>query len=538
MTAGPARDRDTVVVGLGEEPDMLVQDFSLRHASWAVLSTLMLKLFRYDDAWRAWPELAEELPTGRNGQLTRLPDGRREQRWRFRAGLRWHDGTPVGPGDAVFTYELLRATPPPYPHHLIIESIDEMLVDPGDDRTLIVRWRADLPFAHHEEWGTVLPRHLLAGTGLSEQRGEHRFARAPVFQGPYRFVEWVPGAHLVVERAGRHPLGEPAVRRIVFRFFPGPRQLRDAVIDGSVDVTDLTGFTADDVAAVAAAAPQIRAVHTPSLMWEHIAINLDDPVLADRRVRHALAHAVDTAAVTRALYGTAPEPARSWLPPRHPAHHAEVAAYPRHLGRARELLAAAGLRPGPDGRLRRPDGTPWELRLLTTRPAADTGRWTASSARPAAARLIAAQLAEVGIDLRIDLLPPDEAFPVIRRRKFPHLALFAWSMGLEMNGYLLWHSSKIPDDSEWYGINVGGWRDAVNDDLLDRIAAADEPAERYALMREQQAHWAAELPALPVAFPGTWTTAKPGLREIRPVGVFGSYVTWNAWQWHWAGEPS
>jgi len=540
MAATAAQGADTVVVGLGEEPDMLVQDFSLRHASWAVLSTLMLKLFRYDDSWRGWPELAEEIPSGRNGLLRRLPDGRVEQRWRFRPGLRWHDGVPVGPGDAVFTYELLSRTPPPYPHHLIIESISEMLVAPDDDRTLIVRWKAGKPFAHHEEWGTVLPRHLLEGAGLERERGDHPFARAPIFHGPFRFVEWEPGSHLVVERWGRHPLGEPQVRRIVFRFFTDPAALRAAVIAGEVDVTDLTGFSADDAAAIAAAAADTRVVHTPSLMWEHIDINLDDPVLADRRVRHALAHAVDMAAVARVLFGEAPEPARSWLPPRHPAHNAEVAGYPHDPERARELLTEAGLRPGPDGRFCLPDGQPWQLRLLTTRPADRSGRWTASHARPEAARLIADQLAKVGVDLRIDLLPPDEAFPIIRRRKFPHLALFVWSMGLETNGYLLWHSSKIPSDDEWYGINISGWRNAENDELLDRIAAADDPADRDALLHQQQAVWARELPSLPVAFPGSWTTHKQGLRNVRPVGVFGCYLPWNAWQWSWdtAGETS
>ena len=52
MWSLPARDAKTVVVGLGEEPDVLVQDFSLRHSTWAVLSPMMLKLVRYDDRWR------------------------------------------------------------------------------------------------------------------------------------------------------------------------------------------------------------------------------------------------------------------------------------------------------------------------------------------------------------------------------------------------------------------------------------------------------------------------------------------------------
>ncbi|HEX5206138.1 MAG TPA: peptide ABC transporter substrate-binding protein [Actinoplanes sp.] len=527
----PAQGYDTVVVGLGEEPDMLVQDFSLRHASWAVLNTLMLKLVRYDDGWRAWPELAEQVPSRRNGLLRTLPDGRIEATWRLRPGLRWHDGKPVTAGDALFTYELLRGTPPPYPHHLVIESISEMLVSPDDPYTLIVRYRAEEPFAHQEEWGTVLPRHLLAGAGLEQARGEHPFATAPVFHGPYRFAEWVPGSHLTVERCAAHPRGEAVIQRIVFRFFADRAALREAVIDGSVDVTDLNEFGPADARVISERAEHVDVLLRPSLTWEHIDLNHDDPVLADRRVRQALGYALDRDQLCQQLYPGL-RPARSWLPDRHPGYAPDLPAYEHDPDRARRLLAEAGFRPGSDGIARR-DGERLELRLLTTRPGPAGGRWTASSSRPEAAELIAAQLARAGVDLRVDLLPADEAFPQFRRRKFPHLAMFAWSMGLETNGYLMWHSSKIPDDGEWYGINVGGWRSAENDRLLDRIAAAEDESERYALMAEQQRVWARELPSIPLVFLGSYTTGKRALRNLRPVGAFGCYVTWNCWEWHW-----
>ncbi|MGP4024098.1 peptide ABC transporter substrate-binding protein [Actinomadura sp. 3N407] len=530
----PALDSDTVVVGLCEEPDMLVQDFSLRHATWAVLSTLMLKLTRYDDSWRAWPELAEELPTVANGGHRTLEDGRTEITWRLRRGLRWQDGVPVTAHDALFTYELLKATPPPYPHHTIIESISEMIVPAGDPYTLIIRWSADKAFAPHEEWGTVLPRHLLENADLQipEIRDRHPFLRSPVFQGPYRLEEWKPGEHITVIAAEPHPRGGPLVRRIVFRFYPGPRELREAVLTGEVDVTDLTGFDIEDAAVLESAAPAVDVHYTPALTWEHIDLNLDDPVLARREVRRALAHAIDRRELSQRLYQGRQPIAHSWLPARHPAAADDVRRYDHDRDRAGALLDAAGFRRGADGMRRAPDGSPLVLELLTTRPA-EGGRWTASAQRPEAADLIREQLGRVGVGVQVELLPADEAFPVFRRRKFRHMAMFAWSMGLETTGYLMWHSSKIPDDNEWYGINVSGWRHAENDGLLDRMAAEHDEDERHDLMRRQQRLWAEELPSLPLYFPVGVSTAKRGLRNIRPVGVFGSYVTWNAWEWEW-----
>jgi peptide/nickel transport system substrate-binding protein len=545
-TARPARDDRTVVVGVCEEPDVLVQDFSMRHVTWAVLAPLMLKLVRYDDAWRPWPELAAELPTRANGGWRTLQDGRTETTWRLRRGVRWHDGTPVTAHDALFAYELLAATPPPYPHHTIVESISEMHVPREDAHALVVRWKPDKAFATFEEWGTVLPRHLLEGQGLEQPalRDRHPFLLAPVFHGPYRLADWRPGEELTLARCQEHPRGRPQVERLVFRFYAGPEQLREAVLDGAVDVTDLTGFSPQDVARIADAdaGGDLEIHETSSFTWEHLDFNLDDPLLADRRVRHAIAHAVDRRQISDRLFRGRYEPAHSWLPARHPGFNPAVRCPEHDPAAAAALLDAAGYRAGPDGMRRDGDGTPLRLELVTTPPPAPGGLWTSSALRSQVAKLLREQLGRVGIAVEITLVPADELFPSLRTRSFRQLALFAWSMGLETTGYLLWHSSKIPDGSDWYGLNVSGWRHPDNDRTLDAIVTSGDPAERYALMREQQALWAGDLPALPLFFPPAVTTAKRGLRNVKPVGAFNAYITWNVWEWSWdttrIGPPS
>lgn len=514
---------------------MLVQDFSLRHVTWAVLAPLMLKLVRYDDAWRPWPELAAELPTRANGSWRTLSDGRTETVWRLRRGIRWHDGAPVTAHDARFAYELLKATPPPYPHHTIVESISELRVPRDDPYTLVVRWKPDRAFATFEEWGTVLPRHLLEGQGLErpEIRARHPFLLAPVFQGPYRLATWQPGVMLTLERCQAHPRGRPEIERLVFRFYDGPEQLREAVIDGSVDVTDLTGFSPDDVARIAGANTDVEIHETPSFTWEHLDFNLDDALLADVRVRQAIAHAIDRRQISDRLFFGRYEPAHSWLPARHPGFDPAVLRREHDPATAAALLDTAGYPLGPDGVRRSIDGVPLRLELVTTPPPEPGGLWTSSALRSQVAELLREQLGRAGILVEIKLVASDQLFPSLRTRSFRHLALFAWSMGLETTGYLLWHSSKIPDGSDWYGLNVSGWRHPTNDRLLDTIVNSGDPNTRYALMRDQQALWAEELPALPLFFPPAVTTAKKGVRNIKPVGAFNAYITWNVWEWSW-----
>jgi peptide/nickel transport system substrate-binding protein len=523
-----------VVVGLAEEPDLLVQDFSGRHSTWAVLSPLTLKLVRYDDRWRPWPELAERLPTPAEGSWVRHADGRTTTRYRIRPGLHWHDGRPVTAHDAVASYRLLRSLRVDYPHRPIVEAIEDMTASGPDGRTLTVRWGAADPYAVFEEWGTVLPVHLLDAGRLADPAAwtTRPELRLPVSHGPFRAAEWVPGQRIRLVRDRPHPCGPAAVAEIEFRFLSNPFELREEVAAGRVDLTELSGFTAADARALREVAG-VRVEVVPSSMWEHLDFNLDDRRLADVRVRRAIAYAIDRQDLADRLHDGLCEVAHSWLPPRHPAYDQDVRRYGHDPRAARALLTAAGYRPGADGIRRDEDGDRLSFRLLTTTLSAAGGRWSASSTRPEAAGMIARQLREVGIELTVEAVPAGEAFPRFRSRRFGHLAMFAWSIALEANGHLMWHSSQIPERAGDYGINLPGWRSAANDRLLEQIIAEGDTATREALIRDQQREWADQLPALPLFFLPQINACAGGLRNVRYVGAFGTYVTWNSWQWAW-----
>lgn len=528
-----------VVVGLAEEPDVLVQDFSYRHSTWAVLSPITLKLIRYDDQWKPWPELAERIPSPADGSWVRHPDGSTTVEYRLRAGLRWHDGRPVTADDALATFALLRSLPVDYPHREIIDAIDSMVVTGADRLSLTVHWGSTKPHATFEEWGTVLPTHLLQAETLHDPStwAQHPLLLHPVSHGPFRVAEWIPGEHLRLVRHAAHPRGVPRINEIVFRFFTDPADLRAAVIDGQVDLTELSGFSPEDAATLTRAGEHIRIAQTPSALWEHIDFNLADRHLSDLRVRQAIAHAVDRTAIADALYQGRCEIAHSWLPSRHPAYNTRVRRYPHDPRAARDLLSTAGYLPDREGILRDRYGDPLSFHLLTTRPS-KTGRWSASRLRGRTAELIAGQLRQVGIDLRVEEVPTDQAFRRFRSRQFPHMAMFAWSIGLEANGYLMWHSSQIPDRPQSYGINLPGWRSATNDKILEEIISEGDQDAREALMREQQIEWAQQLPALPLFFLPQINAYHRGLRNVRYVGAFGTYVTWNCWEWAWEADTT
>jgi len=499
-----AQQRDTVVVGLVGDPDHIVPGFSRLFVSGQVSATLFVVLVEWNADWQAYPRVAREVPTLENGQWRLLPNDEMEVTYRLRPGFRWHDGTPVAAGDVVFAWGVMRDT-----------RAGAVAPDPGitsmtapDAGTVVVRWSAR---KHTANLGhPLLPRHLLEGQFRENPAGIRTgaYATRPVGNGPYRFVEWVRGRHIRLQAVEDYPEGRPRIPTLVFRFFAS-----GAAVGGEELHVNFTGTRSPG---------DFETVTPPSLFFEHIAINLDNPWLRDRRVRLALLYAVDRDTVRTRTRGATAEVAHTWLPPRHPAHHGEVRRYGRYVDLARRLLAEAGWSPGPDGIVRNAAGERLELVISTT---------PGNEPRELTQDLIIEQWRAVGIAARKE--NPPNFFDVIGRRGFRHLAMFAWVMSPATDGYWLWHSGRIPADANRFqGNNYSGWRNDENDRLFDQISQELSGHRRIDLLRRQQELWVEELPALPLWFRSDPVMVHRNLTGVRPTGIAGGLV-WNVHEWEW-----
>lgn len=506
-TAAPiahTQTRDTVVVGLIGDPDSLLPGFSRLAVAGQVNVALFVGLIGWNADRQAYPRIAQQVPTLENGQWRLLPNNEMEVTYRLRPGFRWHDGRPVTAGDVVFAWEVARearaGAVPPDP------GISAMTAP--DAGTVVVRWSGR---RHTANLGhPLLPRHLLEDQFRENPAGIRTgpYATRPVGNGPYRLVEWVRGRHIRLQAVEDYAEGRPRIPNLVFRFFPSAA----AVGTEELHVNDTGARLPGD----------FETVPVPSLIFEHIAINLDNLWLRDRRVRQALLYAVDRDMIRARVWGATAEVAHTWLPPGHPAHHAEVRRYGRNVDLARRLLAEAGWTPGPDGIVRNASGDRLDLVMMTT---------SGSEPRERTQDLLIEQWRAAGISARKEN-PPD-LFTVVGARRFPHLAMFAWVLSPQADGYRLWHSSQIPfHANRFQGANYGGWRNDENDRLLDQIEQEVVEARRTELLRRQQALWAEELPALPLWFRSDPVQVHRNLSGVRPTGIPGGLV-WNVHEWSW-----
>ncbi|MGH2375728.1 MAG: ABC transporter substrate-binding protein, partial [bacterium] len=272
-----AQRKDTVVIGLAQEPDLLIRAFSSMLVSGEVLTSLFVGMVDLDGQWKLVPQMAVKIPTLRDGDWELLPGKKMRVTYKLKKGYTWHDGRPVTALDVSWTYLMLRNPQSPTQSRFILKKIDNMLVpNPTDPHTLVVQWNELYPFANLGH--ATYPRHVLEREYLRDPSTlkAHRQARAPIGNGPYRFVEWSPGSHITLEAYDAYPGGKPKIRRQVWRFILDSTVLQANVIAGQVDVTGLANnFSIDQMADIERRSPQVTAHYSPDFIWERINLNLD-----------------------------------------------------------------------------------------------------------------------------------------------------------------------------------------------------------------------------------------------------------------------
>src|SRR5262249_39051138 len=128
--------------------------------------------------------------------------------------------------------------------------------------------------------------------------------------------------------------------------------------------------------------------------WEQLTFNLDNAALADPVVRQAFGFAVNRQALNDDVLNGKGEVVISQVPSWAWAFQPGAAQYDFNPGLAEQLLEGAGWRRGPDG-VRAKDGHRLSFKFWST-PA---------SFRPSLMAMIKDQLAAIGIELSVDVVP-------------------------------------------------------------------------------------------------------------------------------------
>ena len=122
--------------------------------------------------------------------------------------------------------------------------------------------------------------------------------------GPYRIVEIVPGSRIVLEQNPNWTGEKPHFKRIVVKIIENTAALEANLLSGNVDyVLGELGLSLDQALAFEKRhKDKYDFIYKPALIYEHIDTKLDNPLLADRRVRQAILMAIDRKAISDKLF--------------------------------------------------------------------------------------------------------------------------------------------------------------------------------------------------------------------------------------------
>jgi peptide/nickel transport system substrate-binding protein len=410
-------------------------------------------------------------------ELAKTIEQRDELTWdvALRPGLRFSDGTPVTSEDVVYSFMSMLdpAMKSMYRGNFAdrfvrVEALDELRVRFHLTRPLAT-------FLSDLEYGII--------SAAAARRGqEQRFAGNLVIgAGAYRVVSFATD-RIVLER-NPHFHGQPArMPRVEVRIVRDANARALMLVGGSADLAQ-NALRLDLVDSVAGRA-RIHVASGPSAILSYMMMHNEDPVLRDVRVRRAIAHAIDRERIIAGKLGGRAVPATGILPPSHWAYEDDVPRYAYDPDRARALLDEAGY-PDPDG----PGPAP-RLRL--------TYKTSADQFRLALARILAAQLGEVGIEVEVRAFEFGTFFADIKRGNYQIATMQTAAITEPDFHHTYFHSSRIPTPENPNDHNRWRYRNPRVDELAQDGRNTVDRERRLAIYGELQQIIARELPVIPL----------------------------------------
>jgi peptide/nickel transport system substrate-binding protein len=329
---------DTLVVGIAQTVVTLDPAMHRDRTTEAVLRNVFDGLVTRDVEGRVVPQMAESW---------RLVDDRTWE-FRLRTGIRFHDGTEFTADDVKFTIDRIiidravggRSSP----RRGLISEVDGAQC--VGRYTVRIHTRRPCPSLVN-----MLPFIEVVPKAYVERVGDAYSAEHPVGAGPFAFVEWRKGEHVMLRRFEDYYGGSPEIppvrparaRMLVFKPIPEPATRVAALKANECEL--IQGLPPHLVPNIQRDA-RTRLLACPGTRTFYLGMNVTRPPFQDIRVRHAMNHAVDPGHICRTILEGSATVLAGPLVPGAIGFDPDLKPYRPDLGRARQLLAEAGY---PDG---------------------------------------------------------------------------------------------------------------------------------------------------------------------------------------------
>ncbi len=393
------------------------------------------------------------------------PDGLTHT-FRLRRGVTWHDGRPFTSADVQFTAMEMWKKILNYG-----TTLQQFLteVQTPDAHTAVFKYSRPMPqgllLRALPDLGYISPKHVFE-TGDIRQNPANT---APIGTGPFRFVQYERGQFIIAERYNNYWRNNmPYLDRVVWRVV-GDRAAAAAQMEsGQLLFSPYSALSIADMQRLGRD-PRFESTtrgNEGNVRTNTLEFNFRNPILADIRVRRAIAHSLNVPFFIENFLGPFAKPGTGPIPSVSTDYYptSPMPQYGFDQALANRLLDEAGHRRGTGG-------VRFSLRLNPAPWGEDIALW---------ATFIQQSLSQVGI--RVEIVRLDAA-------GFLRSVYNDWNFDLASGWHqyrsdpavstTVWYRSGSPRGAPW--TNQWGWTDPNIDGIIDNAATEVDPVKRRAL---------------------------------------------------------
>jgi peptide/nickel transport system substrate-binding protein len=414
-------------------------------------------------------------------------DDNKEVTFFLRKGVKFHNGDTMTADDVLFS--LQRSLASSF-SSAISEAIDRF--EKVDDNSVKVVLK--YPYSPILDVMTNLTYGIVSKRAVEEaEAGKIDFARNPCGTGAYRMVEWKSGDSLILERFDDYWQGPAAIKRLIYKLVPDASSGAIALEDGTLDAYYLIATSDFDFLKEQ---DGISFVECPGVGLHHITFNVTDGIFTDKRLRQAVAYALNRDDIVIGGADGYAEVANCPVPTSVFGYDKNFKWYEQNTDKAKALLAEAGY----------PDGVDVVFSM----------QGSTTYMRPA--EVAQDQLRRVGIRVTFDKMERAAYLDdVAGKRKFVASLRMINATVRDADSVLTrrFHSSMLGG-----GNNYSGYSNPEVDKLIDDARQSSDPAERQAMYTKVYGILKEDVPLIPIYSDTVLMFFRSDLKNIFPHPVY------------------
>lgn len=456
--------KGTLVVAASLDPKSMNTNYDTFGGSNYINTNIMSKLSGFDHMKN---ELYADLATSWD-----ISDDLLTYTFKLREGVKWHDGQPFTSADVKWTIDDIIQMGEKAATYKFVADIKE--IETPDDHTVVMHLHRPngimvQNFASYNGFN-ILPKHLYEGTNGRD----NPYNMKPIGTGPFKFVEYVVGSHVILEPNPEYFGEGPYLERLVFQIMPNLPTALMALEAGQVGYITASPPFADVPRLKQSSQLQVDPTPSTIVMW--FGFNFSKPMWQDIRLRLGVSHAINREEIVSKLYQNQVNPAWGHFTSAVPWANNPDARQPEFdLAKAEQLLDEAGYKKDGSGK-----------RMSIEMIVFPTNIWGSVDQ----AQMVKQQLSAVGIDVQVKVVEFALRVEEISKRNFD-LVHGGGTRGPDPSELVNYYDSKSPrNDSRYANPKI--------DELLVAGRGTASQEERRKIYFEIQKILCEEQPTVPM----------------------------------------